>query len=245
MRTTAIVIALLLMPIFSFARSALDGLELTDSEKQNGVEILTIDPASPAARAMLLAGDRITAISGFQVASLDDYVRVSKLLGKRQQRVSVEYYRAGVRHTAEISLTSAPLREMWKVNIVPWREMDSTEEKGRAEYWLDRARTEREENEKKDEKDLKPADYGGTLLSLFTALHLSPDSISTAILVGQQYGELATSYHRSGDQRKAIWCLRRAMSLYMNSLQKASGIQELVLVKNGLENLQKALVSMK
>ena len=233
--------ALLSRPCAASARSVLDGLEIVESEKGGGVEILTLAPSSPAAQALLRAGDRITSIGGEKIKNLDDYVKVSKQFKNRKSVVRIEYVRKGARQTAELSLHSSPLQEKWGVTVVPWRESD---EKKDAEYWLEEARKQMQENERRSENELRPVDHGKVLLSLFTSLNQNPEALGTAMLIGRQYGALAALYHRRGEKKKAIWCLRRALLLYGNGLQKAGGIQEMVLVKYGLTDLQRTLATM-
>jgi len=223
------------------ARSVLDGLEIVESEKGGGVEILTVAPSSPAAQALLRAGDRITLIGGEKIKNLDDYVKVSKQFKNRKGGVSIEYVRKGSRHTAELSLHSSPLQEKWGVAVAPWRESGGKKD---AEYWLEEARKQIQENERISENELRPVDYGKVLLSLFTSLNQNPGALGTAMLIGRQYGALAGLYYRRGEKKKAIWCLRRALLIYGNGLQKADGIQEIALVKYGLTDLQRTIAKM-
>jgi len=245
MRTIITAAALILLPSLSPGSSVLSGLELADNDRGQGVEIVGVDPASPAARAKLETGDCITSIGGFSVKDLDNYVKISSLIGKRRKKATIVYYRKGVRHITELSLSSAVLRDQWGVTIIPWREMDSSEEKSRPDYWLDQARREEEETARKGEKDRTPADYGKTLLSLFTALHLDPDSTGTAILAARRYGELAAFYGERSREDKSLWCLKQAAQLYERCLKKAGNVQELALVKKGLEDFQKTMAGMK
>jgi membrane-associated protease RseP (regulator of RpoE activity) len=236
-----IVAVLLSWPYAASARSVLDGLEIVESEKGGGVEILTLAPSSPAAQALLRVGDCITSIGGEKIKNLDDYVKVSKQFKNRKGGVNIEYVRKGTRHTAELSLHSSPLHEKWGVTVAPWRESG---EKKDAEYWLEQARKQIQENERTSEDELRPVNYGKVLLCLFTSLNQNPDALGTAMLIGRQYGTLAALYHRRGEKKKAIWCLRRALLIYGNGLQKAGGIQEIVLVKYGLTDLQRTLAKM-
>jgi hypothetical protein len=128
------------------------------------------------------------------------------------------------------------------VRIIPWREGRA---KQGADYWLERAAAQIKENERKGKAKVGPEDHGKVLLSLFTALDANPESLNTATRIGRHYGELAACYHKQGERKKAIWCLRRSLQLFGNSLQKASSIQELVYVKKGLEDLQKTMAAMK
>lgn len=227
---------LLFMPGAAEARSVLEGLEIVESESGEGVEILSCDSTSPAALAGLRAGDRITAIGGSRIRNLDDYVRVSKKIGQKRSAIAVEYYRDGSIHKAELALHSASLAKKWGVHIIPWAE--AGEGRG-SDYWLAQARAQELENERKAAAE--PADHGKVILSLFTALDAAPDSLPIAMLIGRKYGELASFYAGRGENRKAAWCLRRALLLYGNSLQKAGEMQEMVLVKNGLGDLRKTL----
>lgn len=223
------------------ARSVLDGLEIVESEKSGGVEILTLAPSSPAAQALLRAGDRIISIGGEKIKNLDDYVRVSKQFKNKKGGVSIEYVRKGSRHTAELSLHSSPLQEKWGVAVAPWRESGVKKDAG---YWLEEARKHMQENERRSENELRPVDHGKVLLSLFTSLNQNPEALGTAMLIGRQYGALAGLYYRRGEKKEAIWCLRRALLIYGNGLQRAGGIQEIVLVRYGLTDLQRTLAKM-
>ncbi|MCX6356892.1 MAG: PDZ domain-containing protein, partial [Candidatus Aureabacteria bacterium] len=223
----------------AIARSVLDGLEVFDGEKGNA-EILIIAPSSPAARALLRPGDRITAIGGAKIKNLDDYVKVSQELSNGVQAVSIEYYRGASHRTAELTLKGSALQDKWGVTIIPWRA--SAEGQGGPDYWIEQAKKQIARNQGTTDAELQPTDYGGALLSLFTALNEKPDDLGTAMLVGRQYGELASLYYRRGERAKSVWCLRRALLIYNNSLQKAGDIQEIALVKGGLEDLQKTLV---
>lgn len=224
------------------ARSVLDGLEIVESEKNGGVEILALAPSCPAAQASLRAGDRITAIGEEKIGNLDDYVKVSKRFKNRKGGVPVKYVRAGSSHTAELSLHSSPLQEKWGVAVAPWRESGGKKD---AEYWLEEAEKQIRKNEGTPEDKLRPVDYGKAILSLFTSLNQKPDALGTAMLAGRQYDALAALYYRRGDKKRAAWCLRRALMIYGNGLQKADGIQEIVLVKGGLSDLQSTLAKMK
>ena len=232
---------LLSWPYAASARSVLDGLEIVESEKGGGVEILTLTSSSPAAQAQLRVGDCITSVGGEKIKNLDDYVRVSKQFKNKKSAVSVDYVRKGSRHTAELSLHSSPLQEKWGVTVAPWRESGGKKD---AEYWLEEARKQIQENERTSENELRPVDYGKVLLSFFTSLNQNQDALGTAMLIGRQYGALAGLYYRRGEKKKAIWCLRRALLIYGNGLQRAGGVQEIVLVKNGLTDLQRTMVKM-
>jgi hypothetical protein len=229
-------------PCGASARSVLDGLEIVDSEKNDGVEILGLAPSCPAAQASLRAGDRITAIGGERIGNLDDYVKVSKRFRNKKGAVGVTYVRAGAPHTAELSLHGSPLQEKWGVVVAPWRESGGKKD---AEYWLDEARKQMRKNERMPESKLRPVDYGKVLLSLFTSLNHNPDALGAAMLAGRQYDALAALYYRKGDKREAVWCLRRALTIYGNGLRNADDIQEMVLVKQGLADLQGTLAKMR
>ena len=229
-------------PCAASARSVLDGLEIVESEKNGGVEILTLAPSCPAAQASFRAGDRITAIGGEKIRNLDDYVKVSKRFKNKKGGVAVTYVRAGAPHTAELSLRSSPLQEKWGVAVAPWRESGGKKD---AEYWLEEARKQIGKNERTPESELRPVDYGKVLLSLFTSLNQKPNALGAAVLAGRQYDALAALYYRRGDKKKAVWCLKRALMIYGNGLRKADGIQEIVLVKGGLSDLQGALAKMR
>ncbi len=233
--------ALLLWARAASARSVLDGLEIVEGEKAGGVEILTVAPSSPAAQALLRAGDRITSIGREKIKNLDDYVRVSRRFKSKKGSVSIEYVRNGSRHTAELSLHSSPLQEKWGVAVAPWRDSGGKKD---AEYWLEEARKQMQENERKSENELRPVDDGKVLLSLFTSLNQNPAALGTAMLIGRQYGVLAGLYYRRGEKKNAIWCLRRALLIYGNGLQRADGIQEIALVKYGLADLQRTIEKM-
>jgi len=229
-------------PCAASARSVLDGLEIVDSDKNSGGEILALSPSCPAAQASLRAGDRITAIGGEKIKNLDDYVKVSKRLKNKKGGVAVAYMRSGASHTVELSLHGSPLQDKWGIVVAPWREAAGKKD---AEYWLEDARKQIQKNEHMPEKKLRPVDYGKVLLSLFTSLNQKPDAINTAMLAGRQYDALAGLYYRRGDKKEAVWCLRRALMIYGNGLRNADGIQEMVLVKQGLADLQGALAKMK
>lgn len=229
-------------PCVASARSVLDGLEIVDSDNHAGVEILTLAPSCPAAQASLRAGDRITAIGGEKVKTLDDYVKVSKRFKNKRGMVAVTYVRSGAPHTAELSLHSSPLQERWGVLVKPWRESGGKRD---AEYWLEEARKQLQKNKRMPENKLRPIDYGKVLLSLFTSMNQKPDALGTAMLAGRQYDALAALYYRKGDKKNAVWCLRRALTIYGNGLRNADGIQEMILVKQGLADLQGALAKMK
>jgi len=48
-----------------------------------------------------------------------------------------------------------------------------------------------------------------------------------------------------GERKKAIWCFRRALLIYSNSIRKARDIQEMVVVKNDLGELSKRVSSLR
>lgn len=219
------------------ARSVLEGLEIVESEKGGGVEILTISPSCPAAQAMLQAGDRIVSIGGKRISNLDDYVTVSKRIKDKEKRVIVGYYRDGVRRRAGLSLYRAPLQGEWGLNIITWREPPPPGGGDPSDFWMGRAKRQIRDSRRKSDEDLKPEDYGRAILSLFTALEASPDSLSTAALIARQYVELAGLYRRGGEKGKVIWCLRRALLLYSNSVRKAGNVHEMVVIKNGLKEM--------
>lgn len=235
--------AILLAASTACARSVLEGLEIVESDK-GGVEVLNVAPGSPAAESGLQAGDRITAIGGKKIKGIDDYVRLSKSLKGGEGGAKIDFTREGAAQSADLSIHSSPLREKWGISVATWRAAKAGGEKEGAEYWLEQARTQMRDNERRGEGALKPADYGKAILSLFTALDASPDSLDTAVLIARQYGKLAELYARRGEKKHAVWCLRRALMIYGNSIQKAGGMQELVLVKNGLQEMQKATEGM-
>ncbi|MDD5556676.1 MAG: PDZ domain-containing protein [bacterium] len=233
--------ALLLVAASAPRRSVFEGLEIVESERGGGVEILSLEDSSPAARASLMPGDRITAIGGRRIAGLDDYVKVSRGLKDAAAPVTVEYHRDGIRRAAELSLRSAVLRERWGLAIIPWSDAKS---RGGADYWLDRARAKMREIERAGRGAVTPRDYGEALLSLFTALEDRPDALATAVLIGRAYGDLAAHYEARGERGKAVWCLRRAALVYGNTVRKADGMQDLVLVRDALGDLRKTLAAM-
>lgn len=242
-RIVALCVLLCLFSSGAFARSVLEGLEIVEGD--NGVvEILSVAPGSPAAQAGLQAGDRITSIGKTKVTSLDDYIALSKGLRRSVAGIAIGYLRGGAARTADISLHSNPLREKWGIPVAPWRESRASEEAQGSGYWLDRARRELREMEARGDA-ARPEDHARVILSFFTALDADPDSLDTAVLIARQYGRLAGLYARRGEKREAAWCLRRALQIYGNAVQKSGGIQELVLVKNGLGEMQEALATMR
>ncbi len=244
---TILVIAstLLLYPSYVNARSVLEGLEIVESEQYGGVEILSLAPSSPAEKAKLQVGDRIVNIGGRKIRNLDDYVQVSKKLNKSEgKKIRIEYYRDKIPHNVVLSLYPAPLQEKWGLDIVTWREAPPPGEGKPADYWLRRAKGQIRDNKRKSERDIKPEDHGRVILSLFSALEDKPDSLSTAMLVAREYGELATLYYKMGEKQKAFWCIRRALLIYNGSIRKAGDIQDLVLVENGLGELTKTMANL-
>lgn len=227
----------------AYARSVLEGLEIVESDK-GGVEVLSVAPGSPAAQSGLQAGDRITAIGKSKVKGIDDYVKLSKALKTGGGGARIDFSREGNPQTAELSMQSGPLREKWGIAIVPWRPVKPGGEKDGSEYWLEKARKEMRENEARGEGALKPEDHARAILSLFSALDANPDSLDTAVLIARQYGKLAELYSRKGEKKNAVWCIRRALQIYGNAIQKAGGLQELVLVKNGLGEMRQSLAGM-
>lgn len=223
----------------AWARSVLEGLEIIESDK-GGVEVLSVAPGSPAAQSGLQPGDRITSIGKTKVKGLDDYVALSKGLKQSGAGVSIGYLREGAAGNADLSLHSNSLREKWGIPVAPWRESKGGGEAQGSEYWLDRAQRELRDIGKRAEA-ARPEDHGRAILSLFTALDANPDLLATAVLIARQYVKLAELYFGRGENTKAAWCLRRALQIYGNAVQKAGGIQELVLVKNGLGEMQKSL----
>ena len=206
------------------ARSVLEGLEIVEGDN-GAVEILSVAPGSPAAQAGLQPGDRIISIGKTKVKRLDDYIALSKGLKRSAAGIAIGYLRAGAAHTADLSIHSNPLREKWGIPVAPWRESRASEEaRGDA---------------------ARPEDHAKVILSFFTALDADPDSLETAVLIARQYGKLAGLYARREERGKAAWCLRRALQIYGNAVQKSGGIQELVLVKNGLGEMQEALAAMR
>jgi membrane-associated protease RseP (regulator of RpoE activity) len=233
--------ALLLCAAAARGRSVLEGLEIVEGDK-GGVEVLAVAPGTPAAESGLHAGDRITAIGGAEVKGLDDYVRLSKGLKGGAGGARIDFIREGAPQSADLSIHSIPLREKWGIAVATWRSAKAGGEG--AEYWLEQARTQMRRNERRGEGALGPEDYGKAILSLFTALEANPDSLGAAVLAARQYGRLSGLYARKGDRKKAVWCLRRALMLYGNSIQKAGGMQELALVKDGLQEMRKSLAGM-
>ena len=225
------------------ARSVLEGLEIVEGDN-GAVEILSVAPGSPAAQAGLQPGDRIISIGKTKVKRLDDYIALSKGLKRSAAGIAIGYLRAGAAHTADLSIHSNPLREKWGIPVAPWRESRASEEARGSGFWLDRARRELRETEARGDA-ARPEDHAKVILSFFTALDADPDSLETAVLIARQYGKLAGLYARRGEKREAAWCLRRALQIYGNAVQKSGGIQELVLVKNGLGEMQEALATMR
>lgn len=223
------------------ARSLLEGLELVDAEKSPGVEIILVPPESPPAKAGLKAGDRITAIGGKKVRNLDDYVKASPRLDSATGRTTVEYYRGGARYTAELSLQSSPILEQWGIPVIPWRE--AAEKKDPA-YWLERARREMKGRDTVQKQDRSPLDYAKPILSLFTALNKDPGSLPTMVLIGRQYGLLASFYAERGETKKAAWCMRRVLTMYGKGFERAENLQDMAVLKNGLGEIQETIASL-
>ncbi len=243
-RTFTVLASACLFISAAHARSVLEGLEIVESDK-GGVEVLSVAPGSPAAQSGLQAGDRITAIGSSKVKGIDDYVKLSKGLKRGDGGAKIDYSREGIPQTADLSIHSSPLREKWGIPVAPWRSAKPGGEGEGSDYWLDRARKQMRENESRGEGAVKPEDHGTVILSLFTALEANPDSLDTAVLIARQYGKLAELYSRRGEKKKAVWCLRRALLIYGNTIQKAGGLQELVLVKNGLGEMQRSVAGMR
>ena len=226
------------------ARSVFDGLELVESEKGDGVEIVSLEHSSPAAKATLQVGDRITRIGRYGIRNLDDYVKVSRRIKKQGSVTTLEYYRDGVCCSADLSLYSAQLKMKWGVEIIPWRKETAPGKEDNTNYWLKKAAGLISKNKNRNAADRSPEDYGKVILTLFTALEASPDSLSTATLIAGQYGELASLYYGRGEKKKAVWCLKRALRMYGNSLRKAGDIHDLSLIKNGLGELRESVAKL-
>jgi membrane-associated protease RseP (regulator of RpoE activity) len=226
------------------ARSVLEGLEIVEDETGGGVEVLSLTASSPAAVAMMQAGDRIVKVDGRSISNLDSYVSASKQASGKK-KIVVEYYRGGTRRSVELSLYSIPLQEKWGVNIMTRAETPPSAESDPAGYWAAQAKKRIRANEKKGEHRLAPEDYGDVILSLFSSLEAAPDSLTTAMLIARQYGRLAVLYGGMGEKEKAIWCFRRALLLCNDSTRKGRDIQDMVIVKHGLDDLRKEIANLR
>jgi len=145
-------------------------LELVESEDAEGVEIINLDHASPAAKSALRVGDRIVRIDRYRIRNLDDFVKVSKKYKGRKTASSIVYYREGIRRSTDLSLHSPVLRGRWGVKIVPRKKAGIPAGKDAADYWVAEARKRMSVNRKKKKGALTPDDYGTVILSLYTAL---------------------------------------------------------------------------
>ena len=237
--------AILLLAAPAPARSVFEGLELIGSERGGGVEIVNIQPSSPAARSMLRAGDRIIRIGNRRVRTLDDYVKVSRSLRDRKAEVTVEFVREGVTRKAVLSLYSSPLRSQWGVEVVPRRAEEAPGSTGDAEVWISEAKREIRGIERIPLRKRRPEQYGRAIQSLYTALAARPDSLEIASSIGKQYARLAALYYSRGERKKAAWCLRRALLIYRNALRRVRSTAELAMIKDDLEDLGSGIDAMR
>jgi putative serine protease PepD len=87
------------------AQHAYLGVELGSNGA--GARVVSVRASTPAAKAGLRAGDRITALGGTKISSSDD-LRSAINARKPGDRVSITYVRNGTRHTVSLTLASRP-----------------------------------------------------------------------------------------------------------------------------------------
>ncbi|MCI1859564.1 MAG: trypsin-like peptidase domain-containing protein [Sporolactobacillus sp.] len=80
-------------------------LQLPSSVK-NGLVVTGVRSGSPASRSGIKAGDVITSINGYQIKSYISFSTYMYTHLKAGQRVKVEFYRGGTKHTTELTLGS-------------------------------------------------------------------------------------------------------------------------------------------
>ncbi|MEE9201556.1 MAG: PDZ domain-containing protein [Candidatus Brocadiales bacterium] len=219
--------------------SLFSGLILSKGER-GGVKVVEVYPDSPSDRAGVKVSDQIVELNGQKIGVLEDFVRISRGVDKKVPEVSVKVMRNGDMHDFVISSYSIPVYGLWKVKVVepPYSALGVA---SLLQYWTEKGKRGLAEGRGNIPVERKIADYREAVKYFFFALHYSPSSVGTALLVADTYKKMAELYLAEGRLPEALQSFAAAADFYNKAGEKATKEKDLQRILTGLQEVEERL----